>query len=153
MVFYNRLIRHKQHHCFLLQVKRIAHFLGEAVDDTDDFNLIVQQVCRKLSSERTTTLVIVIDAYNQLTEPSTTWLPYPLSPFVKVVITARPESGVTELIQRQYPKPLLSKDLIPMDEQGKREMVSTILGNYNKKLDPRQMDLLLKKECSSSYYW
>ena len=71
----------------------------------------------------------------------------------QVVITARPESEVTELMQKQYPKPLLTKQLIPMDEEGKREMVSSILGNYNKQLDPKQMDLLLSKHSSSSYYW
>ncbi len=126
--------------------------MGQNVD-TDSFEATVQSLCRKLSSNKGQQVLFVIDAYNQLTEPAVSWLPYPLSSNVKVVITARPESGVTEQIQKTYPKKLLTKELIPMDESGKREMVSAILGNYNKKLDDRQMDILLNKECSSSYYW
>ncbi|XP_075249186.1 telomerase protein component 1-like isoform X2 [Convolutriloba macropyga] len=129
-------------------VKRIAVFL--CLDESKPLSIVVGSIKNQLNSTKDNVL-IVIDAYNQLDEMSLTWLPCPLKANVNVIITGRED--VADHLQKNYSRELTVNRLMKMDEAGRRKLVQTSLGRYNKTLDNEQLDLLLSKESSSSYYW
>ena len=105
-------------------------------------------------------VVLVIDAVNQLDETdnahSMFWLPWELPPQVKVVVSCiddAPERGTehTEPVLRSLlPRPLERLELQPLSNDERLEIVSQVPSLSAKKLDPKQIGLLLSNPATEN---
>ena len=99
-----------------------------------------------------TQIVLIVDALDQLAEPnrarSLDWLPYGLPSDVRLIVSTL-EGECLEALRCRHPEP---EEIIvgPLDEAARSEIVNRTLWDYRKKLDEKQMRLLLGKQQSES---
>ncbi|CAD5125807.1 DgyrCDS14011 [Dimorphilus gyrociliatus] len=133
----------------------IKEMTGQEVRDNERSN-IVQITSSHLSNENTNPTLIIIDALNQLDEEDSakyvTWLPAKLSPSIRIVLSMIGDTAQGKTLAAREPKP---KEILiqELDETARKEIVSTMLGKYNKRLDDEQMNYLLRKSSSHNPLW
>lgn len=133
----------------------IKEMTGKEIRDNERSN-IVQIASSHLSNENTNPTLIIVDALNQFDEEDSakyvTWLPAKLSPSIRVVLSMIGETiqGKTLAAREPEPKGILIEEL---NEEARKEIVTTMLGKYNKRLDNEQMKCLLSKSSSHNPLW
>ncbi|GFS04406.1 telomerase protein component 1-like [Elysia marginata] len=114
-------------------------------------------LCKALSSFRKMqdkTLVICIDALDQLEGNSAldhlSWLPPTFPHNVRCIVSTslhRPTAS------RLFEYPVLKLDLDPLPEQHLQQIMTTYLGNFCKKLEPGQVEKIIKDTTADSPLW
>ncbi len=152
-----------------------AHFIGASPDSTNHFRLL-RQACEELKREfdlvqevpeddkelsdtllsflqtaaQQRRVVLSIDALNQLDEQEAAhglgWLPLHLPENVRLVVSSL-EGDCLEVLRRREAEEII---IPPLADEDREEIVRTVLGQYRKKLDERQMRALLAHEATDN---
>nr|XP_054764277.1 telomerase protein component 1-like isoform X2 [Lytechinus pictus] len=115
-----------------------------------------QLACGVLSNPKTQPLIVIIDALNQFDDDKTTsvlsWLPRKLAPQVRVILAMIDDTPPHKELHERAIKP---QEIIvtPLDMSARQQIVTDMLGKYNKKLGEDQMASLLSKESSQNPLW
>nr|XP_054769175.1 telomerase protein component 1-like [Lytechinus pictus] len=139
-------------------IKRLLRELKVCNDSNmpKDYESACQIASSTLSNPNTKPTIIVIDALNQLDEDRTAstlrWLPSKLAPQVRCVFSMINETPPHRMLKERKNKPV-ELPVTPLDMESRREIVSEILGKFNKRLDEEQMISLLSKEASQNPLW
>ncbi|XP_072023611.1 telomerase protein component 1-like [Amphiura filiformis] len=139
-------------------IKRLLKELNAVNDATMPKNLEVacQTACSVLSNTNTRPCLIIVDALNQFDDDKSTtllsWLPRKLAPQVRVILSMIDNTPPHKLLKERAIQP---KEIFvtPLDMEARKEIVTEMLGRYNKKLDEKQMTSLLAKESSQNPLW
>ncbi|XP_071485074.1 telomerase protein component 1-like [Diadema antillarum] len=121
-----------------------------------DLEACCQLACSVLSNTQTQPLVIYIDALNQFDDDQgsaiLSWLPRTLAHQVRVILSMIDDTPPhKELFKRAVsPEEVV---VMPLDMKARQQIVTEMLGKYNKKLDEDQMVSLLAKESSQNPLW
>lgn len=125
-------------------------------DVVSDLDSLVQLTNSLLSNKNTKPCVVIVDAINQMDDDKiqylTRWLPETLSPNVKVVLSMINDTECHRLL-RSYKSGPREITCGQLDYHSRRLIVENILRLYNKRLDDRQMSMLLEKEGSANPLW
>lgn len=125
-------------------------------DVVSDLDSLVQLTNSLLSNKNTRPCVVFVDAINQMDDDKiqylTRWLPENLSPNVKVVLSMINDTECHRLL-RSYKSGPREITCGQLDYQSRKLIVENILRQYNKRLDERQMSMLLEKEGSANPLW
>ncbi|XP_030843348.1 telomerase protein component 1 [Strongylocentrotus purpuratus] len=139
-------------------IKRLLRELKVCNDSNmpKDYESACQIASSALSNPNTKPTIIVIDALNQLDEDRTAstlrWLPSKLAPQVRCVFSMINETPPHRMLRERKIKPV-ELPVTPLDMESRREIVSEMLGQFNKRLDEEQMVSLLSKEASQNPLW
>ncbi|XP_077981357.1 telomerase protein component 1-like [Glandiceps talaboti] len=137
-------------------LKRMLKEMGIVNEATmpTDMETTCQMVSGVLSNPNTRPTVIVIDAVNQFDDDkmSLSWLPRRLAPQIRVVMSMINNTPPHKIL-RERTNPADEAYVTPLDMQSRREIVTQILGSYNKRLDEEQMTNLLSKDSSQNPLW
>lgn len=115
-----------------------------------------QLACGVLSNPKTQPIIVIIDALNQFDDDKTTsvlsWLPRKLAPQVRVILAMIDDTPPHKELHERAIKP---EEIIvtPLDMSARQQIVTEMLGKYNKKLGEDQMASLLSKESSQNPLW
>ncbi|XP_073234620.1 TPR repeat-containing protein DDB_G0287407-like isoform X1 [Porites lutea] len=125
-------------------------------DVVSDLDSLVQLTNSLLSNKNTKPCVVFVDAINQMDDDKiqylTRWLPENLSPNVKVVLSMINDTECHRLL-RSYKSGPHEITCGQLDYHSRKLIVENILRQYNKRLDERQMSMLLEKEGSANPLW
>lgn len=125
-------------------------------DVVSDLDSLVQLTNSLLSNKNTKPCVVFVDAINQMDDDKiqylTRWLPENLSPNVKVVLSMINDTECHRLL-RSYKSGPREITCGQLDYQSRKLIVENILRQYNKRLDERQMSMLLEKQGSANPLW
>ncbi|XP_071502709.1 telomerase protein component 1-like [Diadema antillarum] len=139
-------------------VKRLLREL-KVCNDTNmpkDYESAAQIASSALSNPNTVPTIIIIDALNQLDEDRTAstlrWLPRKLAPQIRCVFSTIDDTPPHRLLRERTVKPN-EVPVTPLDIESRQEIVSELLGKFNKRLDKEQMVSLLSKEASQNPLW
>lgn len=125
-------------------------------DVVSDLDSLVQLTNSLLSNKNTRPCVVFVDAINQMDDDKiqylTRWLPEVLSPNVKVVLSMINDTECHRLL-RSYKSGPREITCGQLDYSSRKLIVENILRLYNKRLDDRQMSMLLEKEGSANPLW
>ncbi|XP_030832099.1 TPR repeat-containing protein DDB_G0287407-like [Strongylocentrotus purpuratus] len=128
-----------------------------------DYESACQIASSALSNPNTRPTLIVIDALDQLDEDGTAsalrwlpsklrWLPPELAPQVCCVLSMINETPPHHTLRERKIK-RVELPVPPLEMESRREIVSEILGQFDKRLDEEQMVSLLSKEASQNPLW
>ncbi|XP_030853082.1 TPR repeat-containing protein DDB_G0287407-like [Strongylocentrotus purpuratus] len=128
-----------------------------------DYESACQIASSALSNPNTRPTIIVIDALDQLDEDGTAsasrwlpsklrWLPPQLAPQVCCVLSMINETPPHHTLRERKIK-RVEQPVPPLEMESRREIVSEILGQFDKRLDEEQMVSLLSKEASQNPLW
>jgi nephrocystin-3 len=121
-----------------------------------DFDSACQFVHGALVNDNTNPLIIFIDAMNQLDESKEsnlfTWLPKKLAPQIRIVMSMIDDTAPHKLLKQRERLPI-QLFVKPLDRASRQEIVTAMLGRYNKLLDDLQMQSLLSKTASENPLW
>ncbi|XP_071495043.1 telomerase protein component 1-like [Diadema antillarum] len=115
-----------------------------------------QLACGVLSNPKTQPVIVIIDALNQFDDDKSSsvlsWLPRKLAPQVRVILSMINDTPPHKELHERTIKPQ-EIEVTPLDMQARQQIVTEMLGKYNKKLDEDQMASLLAKESSQNPLW
>ncbi|XP_033641295.1 telomerase protein component 1-like [Asterias rubens] len=139
-------------------LKRLLKEIGAFDESTIPKNLeaACQLTYSTLSNPKTKPVIIVIDALNQFDDDTSasilSWLPRKLAPQIRVILSMIDETPPHRAMRERgfHPKEYF---LTPLDVASRKEIVTEILGRYNKRLDEEQMSCLIAKESSQNPLW
>ncbi|XP_022087926.1 telomerase protein component 1-like [Acanthaster planci] len=139
-------------------LKRLLKELNQVNEATMPKNLeaACQLVCSVLSNPKTAPVIVCIDALNQFDDDKSStllsWLPRKLAPQVRVILAMINDTPPHKSLMERPNKP---QEIVvtPLDMEARKEIVTELLGTYNKRLDAAQMESLLAKESSQNPLW
>ncbi|XP_071952526.1 telomerase protein component 1-like [Antedon mediterranea] len=139
-------------------LKRLLKELGSVNEATMPKNLetTCQMTCSVLSNTKTPPVLVIIDALNQFDDDKSgtilSWLPRKLAPQVRVIISMINDTPPHKMLLERSIKP---EEIIvtPLNMDARKEIVTEMLGKYNKRLDEKQISSLLSKESSQNPLW
>ncbi|WAR08446.1 Y7407-like protein [Mya arenaria] len=106
------------------------------------------------NEDRREKLVFVFDGLDQLTDANSmfhlSWLPPHLPGNVRCIVSTSTHPPTLNRIQEHAHLFLQINNLQRDDAQT---IVETFLGKFNKRLDPKQLQLILDSKCSESPFW
>ncbi|ELU16709.1 hypothetical protein CAPTEDRAFT_199172 [Capitella teleta] len=156
--------------------KVFYHFVGAVPGSTELLKLLMRLVKEigtvselpgnlESASQTTTGLlaktdaphwIIIVDALNQLDEDTAalinSWIPRNLSRNIRIVLSMIEDTPQHTNFRSRDP-PAKEVKVNPLSEQDRREIVDSLLGRYNKRLDNSQMNSLMNKEWSTNPLW
>ncbi|XP_070560675.1 TPR repeat-containing protein DDB_G0287407-like [Ptychodera flava] len=141
--------------------KMLKRFLKEMKICTDsnmpkDYETAAQLTSGVLSNPNTKPVIIIIDAANQFDDEKQanvlSWLPRKLAPQIRVLFSMINETPPHKIL-KERPKMPIEVEVTPLDMESRKEIVKEMLGQYNKKLDAQQYQVLLAKESSQNPLW
>nr|XP_006815135.1 PREDICTED: telomerase protein component 1-like [Saccoglossus kowalevskii] len=139
-------------------LKRLLKELGVVNEATmpSDMESTCQMVCGVLSNPNTKPTILIIDALNQFDDDKMSsilsWLPRRLAPQIRIIMSMIDETPPHKRLHERT-NPPEEVYVTPLDMQSRVEIVTEILGSYNKRLDKEQMNNLLAKESSQNPLW
>ncbi|XP_070562961.1 TPR repeat-containing protein DDB_G0287407-like isoform X2 [Ptychodera flava] len=137
-------------------LKRLLKEIGIVNEATmpTDLEATCQMTSGVLSNPNTRPTIIIIDALNQFDDDkfSMSWLPRKLAPQIRVVMSMINNTPPHKSL-RERTNPPDEAYVTPLDMQSRKEIVTEILGRYNKRLDEEQMTKLLSKDSSQNPLW
>ncbi|XP_033637129.1 telomerase protein component 1-like [Asterias rubens] len=139
-------------------LKRLLKELNQVNEATMPKNLEMtcQLVCSVLSNPKTAPIIVCIDALNQFDDDKSStllsWLPRKLAPQIRVIMAMINDTPPHKFLCERASKPL-EVVVTPLDMTARQEIVTELLGTYNKRLDATQMKSLLAKESSQNPLW
>ncbi|CAD5123503.1 DgyrCDS11845 [Dimorphilus gyrociliatus] len=129
---------------------------GKEIKENERSNA-VQVVSSLLANDNINPTIIIIDALNQFDNDDdgakyVTWLPKKLSSGIRIILSMINGTQQAEVLEGREPKPrtLIVSEL---NSETRTEIVTTLLGKYNKRLDEDQMEVLLSKKSSHNPLW
>ncbi|XP_065653579.1 TPR repeat-containing protein DDB_G0287407-like isoform X2 [Hydra vulgaris] len=140
---------------FFLQrlTKEVKPDLKETVSNIET---LMQLTNSLLTNPNTEPIILFIDAVNQLDEDKqqflSRWLPDCLSPTVRVVVSMIEGTPSHQMLRSFNPSPI---EVVcgPLDMESRKEIVSSLLAVYNKKLHSTELETLCQKKGSSNPLW
>ncbi|XP_065641448.1 nephrocystin-3 isoform X1 [Hydra vulgaris] len=140
---------------FFLQrlTKEVKPDLKETVSNIET---LMQLTNSLLTNPNTEPVILFIDAVNQLDEDKqqflSRWLPDCLSPTVRVVVSMIEGTPSHQMLRSFNPSPI---EVVcgPLDMESRKEIVSSLLAVYNKKLHSTELETLCQKKGSSNPLW
>jgi nephrocystin-3 len=154
------------------QDRVIGHFVGASIRSADLVGTL-RRFCLELSSERdisedigklvkrfaelayevtkTSRIVIIIDALDQMTEDinplEMNWLPANLPPSLRIIVSSADEKAVENLKRMRNIK---IQHLEPLSPDDQRAILKAFLNRYKKGMIDSEKEILLKKEESKN---
>ncbi|RDD44594.1 Telomerase protein component 1 [Trichoplax sp. H2] len=152
------------------------HFIGAAPGSTDlgfmlqrmlkelkyvgeipaDIESLVRLSNITLNNPNLPPTILFFDALNQLDKTKeaeqVTWLPFTLSKKVRIICSVINDTPCHRSLAKRIEPP---KEVFcgPLDLNSRKEIADQILTKFNKRLDSKQMELLLSKEASANPLW
>lgn len=137
---------------FIREVRGISHGAGThgiseidsyGTEDRDALPSTVRELSDLLVIELAylptdQTVLIVLDALNQVSADTLSWLPRVFPPHVSFITSALPSKTYDELIQRGYE----TFDVLPLSHTDRAQLVVSYLGHFRKKLNASQVKTL-----------
>ena len=113
--------------------------------------LIFKEVARKLQHESNARVVIILDAVNQMSADgnafSLNWLPFnDLPACVRLIVTTLPHPCLDSARMLEAAIRPTELQIPPLDNESRKELVRSYLGQYNKRLSEDESDFLLKNQ-------
>ena len=110
-----------------------------------------------LSNPSANSTIVIVDGINQFEDihgapAPVSWLPTQLSPNVRLITSATPESRQYKLIH-DLAEDWKLEQIRPLDRPTKLEIINATLSKWNRYLDQAQMELLLNKRNSDNPFW
>ncbi|XP_077982009.1 telomerase protein component 1-like [Glandiceps talaboti] len=139
-------------------LKRLLKEIGAVTENTmpTDLESTCQMVSSSLTNVNTRPTIIVIDAVNQFDDDhqdrAVSWLPKKLAPQIRVILSMIDDSAPHKRLKARTTEPS-ELPVTPLDMESRKEIVTGMLGKYNKRLDREQMNNLLSKESSQNPLW
>ncbi|XP_077863332.1 telomerase protein component 1-like, partial [Saccoglossus kowalevskii] len=139
-------------------LKRLLREIDAVTENTmpTDLESTCQMAASALSNAKTRPTIVIIDAVNQFDEEQqarvVSWIPKKLSPQIRVILSMINNSAPHKMLQARDAD-TKEVPVTPLDMDSRMEIVSAMLGRYNKRLDKEQMNNLLAKESSQNPLW